>query len=245
MTIRLLIAVSALITAGCGSMPFSGPPTYEPQISAGQEVRENRHAGGFALQSTQARSMARLQQVLGDNLEEHGALFKLVVVNTGSEGLTFGIEDVTAKRGGKPVAVVDHSRLAELERDKKAAGEKTGTLMQAGAVVGGVFATVVTAVSGQGNLSQSQMEGASQSIAGGMAGSMEAAGKAKEATSVASDARLELFDLVVLQRGFVAPGSAAGGYFILESKGYSTDETLVLVRIGADEHQFRFKQKLF
>lgn len=245
MTLRPLILTAALLAAGCGSTPFSGPSTFIPHPLPGHEVRENRHAGGFAVQSSQARSMVRLQQVMGDNLEEHGALFKLVVLNTGAEGLSFGVEDLSATRGGKALAIVDRSRLTELEKGKKASGERTGSLMQAGAVVGGLLATVATAMTGQGNLSQSQMQSASQSIGTGMAGSVEAAGKAKEGSHVASDARVELYDLVALQRGFIQPGAAAGGYFVLESKGYSGDETLVKVRLGADEHQFRFKQKMF
>lgn len=245
MLIRIALVLLVLAASGCAAMPFGGPPTFVPQAAPGQDVKENPYAGGVALQSVGTHSMARLQQVLGDNLEEHGALFKVVVLNTGAEALSFGEEDVEVVTAGKPGALISRSRLVELENEKKASGESFGSLLKVGAVVGGIVATVATGLSGDGQLSQSQMEGASQSIAGGMVSSMEAGNKAQEASTVASDARLELYDLIALQRQMLEPGQSSGGYFIVQAPGFTTSETEIALRLGQDRHVFRFKPKLF
>jgi len=245
MTPRILSVVMVALASGCASMPFSGPATYVPQPQAGQDVVENPHAGGYSLQSSQARSVARVQQMVGDNLEEHGALFKVIVLNTGPQPVPFGLGSISAQSGKTPITVVDHNKVRELEEAKKSSGDAMGSLMNAGAVLGGILSAAVAGVAGGPNMSQAQMESASQSIAGGMVGSMEASSKATEGTRIASDARRELFSLVALQDRMLQPGDVWGGYFIIESKRFTTEDTMIEVRMGAETHQFRFKPKLF
>ena len=245
MTLRILSVVVVVLASGCAGMPFSGPPTYVPQPAAGQDVVENPHAGGYSLQSRHPSSVARLQQMVGDNLEEHGALFKVIVLNTGPQPVPFGLGSISAQSGKTPVAVIDHAKVRELEDAKKSSGDAMGSLMNAGAVLGGILSAAVAGYTGGPNMSQAQMEATSQSIAGGMVGSMEASSKAKEGATIASDARLELFSLVALQDRMLQPGEVWGGYFIIESKRLTTEETLIDVRMGADSHQFRFKPKMF
>lgn len=242
---RILAVTVVALASGCGSMPFSGPPTYVPQPAAGQDVVENPHAGGYSLQSRHPGSVVRVQQMVGDNLEEHGALFKVIVLSTGPEPLPFGLGSISAHSGRTPVAVIDHAKVRELEEEKKSSGDAMGSLMNAGAVLGGILSAAVTGYNGGPNMSHSQMEAASQSIAGGMVSSMEASNKATEGARIASDARLELFSLVALQDRMLQPGDVWGGYFIVESKRFTTEETTIEVRMGADTHQFRFKPKLF
>ena len=111
MILRVLSVVVVALASGCGSMPFSGPATYVPQPAAGQEVIENPHAGGFSLQSRHPSSVVRVQQMVGDNLEEHGALFKVIVLNTGPSAVPFGLGSIGAQSGKTPVAVIDRSKV--------------------------------------------------------------------------------------------------------------------------------------
>ena len=112
-----------------------------------------------------------------------------------------------------------------------------GSLMNAGAMLGGILSAAVTGYGGGQNMSQAQMETASQSIASGMVGWMEASNKATEGARIASDTQLELYNLVTLQDRMLQPGEVWGGYFIIESKRLTTEETLIDVRMGADSHQ--------
>jgi hypothetical protein len=242
--LRTLCASGLFLVAGCSSMPLGGPPTLVPQPSAGQDVKENPASGGQALQSIGQSSIVRVQQMFGDNLEEHGALFEVVVVNLDNRSVSFGLEDIGVETKGQPGSIVSRTRLMELEEGKKSTGDTLGSLVSAGAMLGGIMATVVTGVSGQ-NLSQDQIQSASQSIAGGMTATFEASSKIKESHSTASDARMELFDLLTLQRNQIEPGATAGGYFVMETKAFNFNDTLVRVRVGADEHLFKFKPKLF
>jgi hypothetical protein len=157
----------------------------------------------------------------------------------------FGLGSISAQSGKTPVAIIDQAKVRELEEEKKSSGDAMGSLMNAGAVLGGILSAAVAGYTGGPNMSHSQMEAASSSIAGGMVSSMEASNKATEGTRIASDARLELFGLVALQDRMLQPGDVWGGYFIIESKRFTTEETTIDVRVGADSHQFRFKPKLF
>ena len=60
-----------------------------------------------------ADSVVRVQQMVGDNLEEHGALFKVIVLNAGHSAVPFGLGSIGALSGKTPVAVIDRNKVAE------------------------------------------------------------------------------------------------------------------------------------
>jgi hypothetical protein len=234
--------LSLLAACAAGPMGAGGPPTFVPQISSGQEVRENRAAGGYALQSAQTRSVVRVQQMFGDNLEEHGALFQVVVLNLGPGALDFGPDDIKVEIAGEPGMMITRDRLSELEGKKKASASSTGNMVTAGAVASGIFASMVAgAAGGRAGLNAQQLDGAAQSISGGVQTSLEASQKLKEAQGIASDARVELFDLISVPAGKIAVGGTTGGYFVVDLKAKA--ETLILVNCGGDQHAFRFQPK--
>ncbi len=244
--IRRIAAASLLcLLAACAAGPMGGaggPPTFVPQVSSGQEVRQNSLNGGFLLQSKQDRSVVRLQQMFGDNLEEHGALFQVVVLNLGPGALSFGPDDIKVEVAGQPGALVSRDRLLELEGKKKASRESAAKMATGAAVVGGLLASMVAGAAGsQAGLNQQQMDSAAQSIGGGVSSSLEASQKLKEAHSIAADARIELYDLISIPASNIAAGQTAGGHFVVETRG--KQETLILVNCGGDQHAFRFQPK--
>jgi len=243
LSLAALAALSSLLAAcAAGPMGAGGPPTFVPQVSSGQEVRENRLNGGFAVQSKQDRSVVRLQQMFGDNLEEHGALFQVVVLNLGPGALSFGPDDIKVELAGQPGALISRDRLLELEGKKKASSETTGKMMTGAAVATGLFASMIAGAAGnQAGLNPQALDSAAQSIGGGVSSSIEASQKLKEAHSIASDARVELFDLISIPAANIAPGQTTGGHFVVETKG--KQETLILVNCGGDQHAFRFQPK--
>jgi|SRR6185503_4167602 len=238
----LLPLLAACATGGGSLGGAGGPPTFVPQVASGQEVRQNSLNGGFLLQSKQDRSVVRLQQMFGDNLEEHGALFQVVVLNLGPDAFSFGPDDIKVEINGQPGALVSRERLLELEGKKKASRESTAKVAAGAAVVGGLLASMVAGAAGnQAGLNSQQLDSAAQSIGGGVSTSIEASQKLKEAHSIASDARVELYDLIAIPAGRIAAGATAGGHFVVETKG--KQETLILVNCGGDQHAFRFQPK--
>jgi len=108
-TLRTLCVSALFFVGGCSSMPLGGPPTLVPQPSAGQDVKENPASGGQGLQSIGQSSIVRVQQMFGDNLEEHGALFEVVVVNLDNRSVSFGLEDIGVETKGTRFHRVTHA----------------------------------------------------------------------------------------------------------------------------------------
>jgi len=116
----------------------------------------------------------------------------------GPGALTFGPDDIKVEVASQPGALVSRDRLLELEGKKKASSETTGKMMTG-------------AAGNQAGLNSQQLDSAAQSIGGGVSSSIEASQKLKEAHSIASHARVELFDLISIAAGSIAPGGTAGG----------------------------------
>jgi hypothetical protein len=241
---RWIAIAASLVLGGCASLPFGGPPTYLPVPGAEQVVKPNSDTGGYALQSVAANSAVRVEQVMGDNLEEHGALFSVAVLNRGDAPVAFGPEYVKATVKGEPRKVIDLAQLTELEQGAKDKGSALGNLTQGAAAIGGVVATLFTGLTGGANLSQAQIQAAGSSIGGGVASGFEAGDKIKSAHHDASDARVELYRSIALQRETIAAQSTGGGYIIVETDLTSGFRDFVLsVTVGGEDHVFKYAPK--